>query len=112
MTSNTTEAWRIVVEDAWVEDEWTFAVVYRSPYFDGRLALRRSSYNPRDNTFYSMYASQLPAAPDPKRYGRDVADFDIGEPPGTVLDHLRVDDHDLHWWGTLPTTPTQGSASR
>ncbi|MFI7003154.1 hypothetical protein [Nocardia sp. NPDC050175] len=112
MTSTTTEAWRIAVDDAWVEDEWTFVVVYRSPYFDGRLGLRRSVYNPRDNTFSSMYSPQLTAAPDPGGYGRNVADFDIGEPLGTVRHNLRVDDNSIHWWGSPPDPPTRGPGAK
>ncbi len=49
MTSNTTDARLITVEDAWVEDEWTFVVVYRYQHFDGCLALRRSTYNRVDD---------------------------------------------------------------
>ncbi|QIS11171.1 hypothetical protein [Nocardia arthritidis] len=112
MTSTATEGWRIAVEDAWIEDEWTFVVVYRSPYFDGRLALRRSTYDPADDTFASMYSPRLPTAPNPVDYGRDVADYDIGEPLGSVRDHLRVDDNGMHWWGSTPTPPTGGHASR
>ncbi|UGT44039.1 hypothetical protein LTV02_11920 [Nocardia yamanashiensis] len=107
MTSTVTEAARIAVEDAWVEDEWTFAVVYRSPYFDGLIGLRCSTYDPRSNTFSSMYDPQLTAAPDPRRYGRDVADFDIGEPLGTVAGSLRSDDRGIHWWGSPPAPPAQ-----
>ncbi|MEU7140893.1 hypothetical protein ABZ942_15685 [Nocardia sp. NPDC046473] len=107
MISTVTEASRIAVEDAWVEDVWTFVVVYRSPYFDGLLGLRRSTYDPRDDTFASMYSPQLTAAPDSKRYGRDVADFDIGEPLGTVVVNLRADDHGIHWWGSPPAPPTR-----
>ncbi|WP_433662337.1 hypothetical protein ACQPW1_09370 [Nocardia sp. CA-128927] len=106
MTSNATDARLITVEDARVEDEWTFVVVYRSQYFDGRLALRSSTYNPRDNTFSSMYSPELTSAPDPVRYGRDVADFDIGEPLGTVADRLRIDENGIQWWGSPPPTPT------
>ncbi|MFE3195397.1 hypothetical protein ACFXHA_40790 [Nocardia sp. NPDC059240] len=107
MSSTITEAAVIAVEDAWVEDEWTFVVVYRSPYFDGVLGLRRSTYDPRDNTFSTMFDPELTAAPDPKRYGRDVADFDIGEPLGTVVGNLRVDDRSIHWWGHPPVPRTQ-----
>ncbi|WP_459960517.1 hypothetical protein [Nocardia sp. IFM 10818] len=107
MISTVTEASRIAVEDAWVEDEWTFVVVYRSPYFAGLLALRSSTYNPRDNMFSSMYSPRLTAEPDPTSYGRDVADFDIGEPLGTARDSLRVDDRGIHWWGSPPAPSTR-----
>lgn len=46
---------------------------------------------------------------DPESFGQDVADFDIGEPLGTVAKSLRRDDHGVSWWGELaeqlPTLP-------
>ncbi|CAM4462155.1 hypothetical protein NONI108955_30900 [Nocardia ninae] len=107
MTSNIPVSWRVTVEDAWVEEEWTVVVVYRSQFFDGPLALRRTTHDPHSNTFSSMYSPQLSSAPDPVQFGRDVADFDIGEPLGTVTDHVRVDDNGIQWWGKLPATPDQ-----
>ncbi|MBF6134218.1 hypothetical protein IU501_14575 [Nocardia otitidiscaviarum] len=100
MTSTVTEAWRIAVIDAWVEDEWTFVVVYRSPYFDGPLALRSSTYDAHTNAFSSMSSPRLADAPDPVQFGRDVADFDIGEPLGAMRENLRVDGDGIHWWGS------------
>ena len=48
-------------------------------------------------------------ASDPAQVGRDIADFDIGEPLGTVAERLREDAHGVHWWGglnaELPTLP-------
>ncbi|WP_143546083.1 MULTISPECIES: hypothetical protein [Nocardiaceae] len=38
---------------------------------------------------------------DAGRFGREVADFDIGEPLGTVANNLRQDKNGVDWWGYL-----------
>ncbi|WP_147471782.1 hypothetical protein [Nocardia stercoris] len=102
---------RIAVEDAWAEDEWTFAVVYQDPWHDvaRRIGLRRSTYERDSNTFYKMqYGGGLTCPPDPTRFGQDVAECDIGEPLGTIAEHLRADANGIHWWGDRPLQPPQG----
>lgn len=81
----------VTVLDSWTEASVAFCVVYRYPYFDGVLGIRRTF----DEDMYGNEPN------DPEAYGCDVADFDIGEPLGTVVHGLRVDDDGVHWWGDL-----------
>jgi hypothetical protein len=89
--SHMTEAHTVQVLDAWTEDGVAFCVIYQYPYFDGVLGIRRTF----DENMYGDDAT------DPDEFGRDVADFDIGEPLGTVVERLRVDAAGVHWWGDL-----------
>lgn len=99
--STTTEAWSVEVEEAWVEGPWTFCVVYRYHYYDGRLGLRRTSLDAEhDGRFVDMYGDDRATVPDPVRFGQDVADFDIGEPLGSVIDGLQQAEDGTHWWGS------------
>jgi hypothetical protein len=95
----TTEAWAVEVEDAWTEDRWTFCVVYRYPYIDGRLGLRSTALDPSlAGRLETFYGDERPDQPDPVRFGQNVADFDIGEPLGTVADHLHPSADGINWW--------------
>lgn len=78
---------------AWTDDEECLCFVYQYPAFDGVLGLRC-------DTQTDMYGE---APTDPGDFGQDVADFDIGEPLGTVVDVLRQDPQGVWWWGTLGT---------
>ena len=86
-----TEGRTVRVLDSWLEGAEAFCVVYRYPYFDGLLGIRCTF----DEDMYGDEPS------DPEEYGRDVADFSIGEPLGTVAQHLRPDKEGVHWWGDL-----------
>jgi hypothetical protein len=94
-----TEGRSIEVLAAWVEGGDAFSVVYQCRYHDGVLGLRRTI----DTDMYGEPVS------DPESFGRDIADFDIGEPMGTIADRLRPDDHGVSWWGAtgneLPGLP-------
>lgn len=79
------------VLSAWTEGGTAFCVVYRYQCFDGVLGLRR--------TFDEDMYGETPE--DPRDFGCDVAIYDIGEPLGTVVDRLRVDQDGVHWWGDL-----------
>jgi hypothetical protein len=39
------------------------------------------------------------------QYGRDVANFEIGEPLGTVSERSRADESGIGWWGSLDEVP-------
>ncbi len=43
--------------------------------------------------------------PDPVAFGKNVADFDIGEPMGSVVDALVIDTAGIGWWGSLTQVP-------
>lgn len=90
--SRVTESRTVQVLDSWTEGERAFCVVYQYPYFkDGVLGIRCTF----DTDMYGDEPS------DPEQFGRDVADFDIGEPLGTVANSLRSDLNGIHWWGDL-----------
>ena len=89
--SRVTEGRTVQVLDAWTEDGVAFCVVYRYPYFDGVLGIRC--------TVDQDMVGDTPT--DPAEFGREVADFSIGEPLGTVAKYLRPDASGVHWWGDL-----------
>jgi hypothetical protein len=92
-----TEGETVEMLAAWVDDAECLCFVYRYPYFDGVLGLRRSDDDDDDDDD----GGESGAVADPRSFGQDVADFDIGEPLGTVVDRLRVDAAGVHWWGDL-----------
>lgn len=99
-TSSLSEAWGVGVADAWTDGPDAFCVVYRYMTVAKTLGIRMTKSGPH------------PAAEteDAERFGREVADFDIGEPLGTVANNLRPDRNGIDWWGYLdaktPVKPT------
>ncbi|MDJ0360647.1 hypothetical protein [Rhodococcus sp. H29-C3] len=99
-TSSLSEAWGVGVADAWTDGPDAFCVVYRYMTVAKILEIRMTQSGPP------------PAAEtaDAERFGREVADFDIGEPLGTVAHNLRQDKNGIYWWGYLdaetPEKPT------
>ena len=91
LSHSCTEGSTVEVLAAWIDADDCLCVVYQYPLFDGVLGLRR-------DTDTDMYGEQ---PVDPVPFGNDIADFDIGEPLGTVAEGLRQDAHGVHWWGSL-----------
>jgi hypothetical protein len=95
-----TEGRTVEMLAAWVDDDEYLCFVYQYPYFVGVLGLRRSDEDDSD---------EPDSVADPRSFGQDIADFDIGEPLGTVVERLRVDAAGVHWWGdldeSLPSLP-------
>lgn len=89
--SGLTETRTVEVLDSWTEDNAAFCVVYRYPYFRGVLGIR------------CTFDTDMYGAPptDAVQFGRDIADFEIGEPLGSVVERLRPDSADVYWWGDL-----------
>jgi hypothetical protein len=112
-TSQVSEAWCVAVEDAWAEGPDTLCVVYKAAHAGPSLVgLRRTradaltssatdQYVPGDFVDVGLYELGDPGDPDPTAFGQTIAEFDIGEPLGTVFDQLRADDDGTGWWGTL-----------
>ena len=108
-----TEAADVAVEDAWLDGSTGFCVVYRVPSFDGLVGIRRDASDARPaiegaSWERSMMTSGYDMAdgavleghlPDPVGFGRNVADFDIGEPHNPS--EYDVDDLGIHWGGNL-----------
>ena len=86
-----TEGSTVEVLAAWIDENRSLCFVYQYSYYDGVLGLRC-------DTETDMYGDP---SSDPTRFGEDVADFAIGEPLGTVADHLRQDDNGVYWWGSV-----------
>lgn len=88
-----TEEWCVGVIDAGTTGD-LFHVVYR--WRDYPLTLGFAT----EATILPLYGT----LDDPETVGRDAAAFCIGEPLGTVADHLVRDANGIHWWGTpLPS---------
>lgn len=89
--SPVTEAWRVGVVDAWTESEDVFCVVYRWGAHSRTLGLRvaKADFSP------GMFTD------DPREIGAEIADYCIGEPLGTVAEHLAHDPTaHVWWWGS------------
>jgi hypothetical protein len=95
LPTSATEGRSVEVLAAWVDDGCALCLVYQYPYYEGVLGLRSGI----DTDMYGEPAS------DPESFGRDVADFDIGEPLGTTADWLRADHHGVSWWGETGDDP-------
>jgi hypothetical protein len=91
LPSSCTEGRSVEVLAAWVEGGDALCIVYQYPYYQGVLGLRAAI-----DTDMHMYGEPVS---DPESFGRDIADFQIGEPLGTVVDRLRLDDNGVSWWG-------------
>jgi hypothetical protein len=106
--STVTEGRLVSVEWSWTDGPDAFCVVYRPP-FDSqrRVGLRRYRLDAIESGKYELgdmvpsYDVGSPLDPDPVWFGRAVADFDIGEPMGNLINVLRVDDEGVGWWGSL-----------
>lgn len=90
LSRSCTEGETVEVLAAWIDHDH-LCFVYQYPVFDGVLGIRCET----ETGLYGEPAS------DPGHFGQDVADFSIGEPLGSVVDHLRQDSHGIYWWGDL-----------
>lgn len=101
LSRSCTEGETVEMLAAWIDDAGYLCFVYRYPYFDGVLGLRRD-----DDLAEDVFGDALA---DPRALGQEIADFDIGEPLGSVAERLRTDALGVHWWGNLdddlPTLP-------
>jgi hypothetical protein len=95
LQTSLTEGRSVEVLAAWVDDGGALCVVYQYPYYMGVLGLRRAV----DTDMYGEPVS------DPESFGRDVADFDIGEPLGSTADWVRPDHQGVSWWGDQHDEP-------
>lgn len=97
-TSTLTEAPEVQVDGAWTDGSDAFCVVYRVPYGPPRgvgFRCHRADGNPIGTIDSDGDDSE------PVEFGRQVADFEIGEPLGSRVTRLRRDEHGVGWWGSL-----------
>lgn len=88
LVSRTTEAWCVGIVDAYLDDDDGFCVIYRFGTYRRTIGLRRG--NDADHPcVYGDSASDI---------GQEIADFDIGEPLGTVASRLSHDPSTGVWW--------------
>lgn len=97
--STLSEAWCVGVVDAWVDGGSAFCVVYRYRDAPTTIGLRSTA----DEDLHVAAAVEREEF-GPEQFGRWVADFDIGEPLGSVARGLRTDEHGIGWWGALERT--------
>lgn len=90
------------LRDVSLTEEWCVGVIAAGTTGD----LFHIVYRWRDHPITLGFATEATTSPlygfpgDPETVGRDAAAFCIGEPLGTVADHLRPDANGVHWWGT------------
>ena len=115
-TSTVTEAHEVQVVDAWADGPMSFCVLYRNPYSEAIIGLRRDAADAREalagpwipgrsmTTGYDMDDEAVSSGdlPAPTAFGRNVADFDIGEPHGPS-DEFLLDEDGIAWRGNLDT---------
>ncbi|MCS3780634.1 hypothetical protein [Tsukamurella ocularis] len=94
------------LRDGEITEEWCVGVIDAGTTGD----LFHVVYRWRDRPLTLGFATEATISPlygtpdDPETVGRDAAAFCIGEPLGTVANHLVRDENGVHWWGTpLPT---------
>jgi hypothetical protein len=113
--STLTEADPVAVLDGWIDGPNAFCVVYRNPYSESLIGLRRHADDARDaiaglswvpgrsmTAGHAMadFATTEGVMPDPVGFGWNVADFDLGEPHAPD-EHFRSDESGVYWHGNL-----------
>jgi hypothetical protein len=89
-----TEAAIVEVYEAWPLDDG-FKIVYLSPWGPiVGLTARREKLQ-----FFSCIYQDDEGDITPEAFGKEIADFFVGEPLGNYVDVLSYDDEDLGWWG-------------
>lgn len=105
--STVTLAAAVSIEEAWTDGPEAFCVVYHPPMDEQRMVglrrQRRDATEPGEWRIGDLttWGYELGADVDPLVFGWNVADFDVGEPLGYVVNLLRTDDTGIQWWGTL-----------
>lgn len=95
-----TEAAEVKVHGGWAIDG--FCLIYDSPW-GPRVGLRAVESGEQAT---DVHWDEPPA----EAFGKDIADFAVAEPLGSVSDRLVVDSNGLGWWGD-PPFPTGGAHS-
>jgi hypothetical protein len=88
-----TEGSRVEVLDSWTDGESVICLVYRFSGTDLVLGYRR----------HVELDEELPTL---ESWVEEVANFDIGEPLGTVAGRMWLDPDGIHWWGAVPAPGT------
>jgi hypothetical protein len=106
-TSTLTESPHIRVDNAWTDGESAFSVVYRWDFDRAQAYGIRRAFADAATTHYvpggfigGLEIRTPHRNPDAIGFGKDVANFDIGEPLGNTP--LRRDAAGILWWGRDP----------
>jgi hypothetical protein len=91
-----TEGANVVVLDSWTEGDDIICLMYRFPWFKGVLGLRR-----RVEVDAEIQESL-------EEWAGEVANFEVGEPLGTIAHRLWLDHESVHWWGEVPVPGKTG----
>jgi hypothetical protein len=90
-----TEGSHLDVLDSWTEGDSVVCVVYQFHGWDAVIGYRQ----------HVELDDELPTLED---WVEEVANFNIGEPLGTIARHMWLDDEGVHWWGALPVPGRDG----
>lgn len=118
LVSTVTLARTVRLLDSWTDGPDAICIVYHppssSPASSVPVGLRRrwhDAVQPGEWRLGNLMAWGYDVGPDvdPVAFGRNVADFDLGEPLGMMVRALRYDEQGIGWWGSLgdrlPTRP-------
>jgi hypothetical protein len=95
-TSTATEARSVYIEAATTIDENTFQMLFRTPYVEGLVGVRLSRSTKLDRDLFP-YPMEGEITPDPAGFGRNVADFAVGEPFGAESLDPSPDSNGVYW---------------
>jgi len=94
--STITEAHAVRVVGGRVEGPDAFRIVFTTPYVDVKVGVRGSTSSPLDPGIFP-YPLGTGAVQDPAAYGKNLADFAIGEPFGMDSVSPTPDNEGIHW---------------
>jgi hypothetical protein len=86
------------VKFAWAGPGDRISVIYQPPFLDRIVGCSRV----RGSDAVLTSEDDVDGEPTAEGFGRGVADFDIGEPLGSLSDRASTSDSRVFWWGDDP----------